>query len=352
MLTLRKLLMIVALCAASHVNAESQKPVPTPVVPASENKTKEIESAQQTAPAQQGTIENPFVIKSHEAEKTPDRRRQGREESKDKDENDARLVYWTWVLAVATIVLSVIAASQLVMFWKQLGLMRTAVNDGTKAANAASASTKLARDEFNASHRAWVKCDVALAVANPDQHPSPILFDDSGMYLTLKFTLKNIGTAPATNVWPEWKICLSSKCRSYLIDLQREICEEIKSRDRGKYADGLTIFPNDTIDFAITTNIAQSEIDAELTRNQIPGTRPEIQVPLISVSAIGCIDYRSALDPVHHQTGFAYYISATKADGGKMALSGPLLPVQKDPIPMNDLLLSANVFEGHLFFAD
>ena len=305
---------------------------------------------QQTKADKQGTEQSPIVVKV--IPPTIDDKKSAEEEKKQEEKSAS-----DWWLVKLTAVLAVIGLLQLFVFGMQarrlrqtIEEMRVATKATEKAANAAEWSAKLARDEFDASHRAWVKCDVSLAVASPDQHPSPILFDESGMSLTLKFTLKNFGTVPATNVWPEWKIFLSSRSRDFLINLQRAICEEIKSRDRGKYADGFTIFPNESVDVVITTNIAQSEIEAELALK--PPLPHGWRVQTITVNAIGCIDCRSALDPVHHQTGFAYYVSANKADGGKMMLSGPLLPIQKEPIPIGDLALSANILEGHMFFAD
>ncbi|SDY96232.1 hypothetical protein [Nitrosomonas sp. Nm33] len=280
-----------------------------------------------------GTDEQPLVVKSVEAEKTESRLEQDRKENMEALENEKKLGFWTLIIAVATSVTVLVGIGQLFMFRRQLLLM--------------TSSIQLARDEFNASHRPWVKCDVALATSA--EYPSAVQFDQNGMYLTLKFTMKNTGTVPALNVWPEWEIALSRHTRDFYIDIQRKICDVIKTRERGKYAYGFTIFSSETVEITIRRNIAQSEIDADVLNDFM---NEEQSIKTITVNAIGCIDYRSAIDLKHHQTGFSYYVCATQMDGGKTLLHGPLLPIQSDPIPMSDLYLSPNHMDGHLFFTD
>ena len=254
-------------------------------------------------------------------------------DAKERDEKshlDAALVKYTRWLAIGTFALFLAAAIQVGLFVWQLRLIRAGSRDAKTAADAAHASVRLARDEFNASHRPWVRCEVALAIADATSHPSAVRFDQSGMYLTLKFTMKNVGSVPALNAMPELKIVLEGHTRDFLTNTQMAICSEIKTRERGRYAAGLTIFPDDTVEIVVTASpIARPEIEAELANNIVKS-----RTQTITVNAIGCIDYRSAIDLSHHQTGFSYYVCATQADGGSMKLSGPLLPIQETPIPM------------------
>ncbi|MDO8994345.1 MAG: hypothetical protein U1D41_02860 [Nitrosomonas sp.] len=208
--------------------------------------------------------------------------------------------------------------------------------------------------QFVTINRAWIDFKVAFSEDYDDSsHPSPIRFDDSGMRLTLKFTLKNVGNQAAFNVSPHWKICLmGSHSEMDLGILQKKLCDEVKNPI---FFQGFTIFPGDSEKiFFYTCDLPQSEIDSDFKRQLQERGGYATAVHLINVIVIGCIDYQTTIDSnQHHQTGFAYYISATQANNGKMHISGHGLPVQREPILIEHLVLSS-VLIGHnnFFFAD
>jgi hypothetical protein len=100
----------------------------------------EAKTAQQSAPKdQRGTEQFPAFVKIIPTQKTPEEAEADRKEKEQKDTNDTRLVWFTGLLAC-------IGFLQLLVFgWQGIQLKRTVT--------AAKEATKLARDEFVATHR-------------------------------------------------------------------------------------------------------------------------------------------------------------------------------------------------------
>lgn len=164
--------------------AYSQKP--------DQSKTDRIQKAHSTKPGKQvapdpyGSENNPLVVKRLDAEETAERRKQQATERAEKAHNEERLILWTIVLAAATILLAFVASGQLWMFWKQLGLMKNAVRDGTRAANAA-------KDSANAvmlAERAYVKMSHVP--------PGVRWFEKNKELFQIEVEIKNYGRTPAS----------------------------------------------------------------------------------------------------------------------------------------------------------
>lgn len=212
-------------------------------------------------------------------------------------------------------------------------------------------SIDLSAEQFVAINRAWISFDVAFSEYYDSSHPSPIRFDGGGMKLSLKFTLRNVGKQPAFNVCPYYKIVLT---QGHLKPEQDIFCDSIKYRWNKL---GFTVFPGDPEKFFyLTCDLAQSEIKSDLSQKleRYEGNEELVTPHLLTVSVVGCINYRSTLDSdsiKYYQTRFAYHISATQADGGKMQLYGYLLPVQSEPIPVEHLNLSPATLDD-VFSAD
>lgn len=252
---------------------------------------------------------------------------------------DELTAYSTFALVTVTVLLVIVGTITAKILFKQTEELKRSVDNSAK--------------EFIALNRAWISFEVEFSEYN-DAHPSPIRFDDGGMYLTLKFKLRNVGNQPAFDVSPHYKICFSDRHPKELGTLHKEFCEDIKNHN---FPLGFAIFPGDSEKiFYLTCSLSQSEIKANLEKKLAMFERntTAISLPLISVIAIGCINYKSTLsvNNKYHQTGFAYHISATQADNGKMTLSGNLLPVQKEPIHIEHLRLSPVLIGYQFFFAD
>jgi hypothetical protein len=100
----------------------------------------QAKTAQQSASKdQRGTEQFPAFVKIIPTQKTPEEAEADRKEKEQKDTNDTRLVWFTGLLAC-------IGFLQLLVFgWQGIQLKRTVT--------AAKEATKLARDEFVATHR-------------------------------------------------------------------------------------------------------------------------------------------------------------------------------------------------------
>lgn len=304
---------ILAIALLFSLPAYSQKPFDSdPLRPKSPvSKGKAPGPSQSSAPIDPllGTEEHPLVVKSIEAERSEARLRQDKMESREANQRETDLLQVTIASALIASIAALVSILQVAMFWRQLRLMKESVQDARTVAEAAKQQVSLTRDEFEASHRPWVKCKVSFGRSTFASVPTAVEFDQSGMYVSLRFKLTNTGTAPALYALPHWKVVVSGVVRpGRLVELQRELCEQAKSAAIDRFSGGIAIFPNDSTKIECRINVPCSEIQAEIA--VMRGTSPEFPIAL-SVYAVGCIDYCSALDRSHHQTGFAYCISAT-----------------------------------------
>ena len=90
------------------------------------------------APLKQETAEKLLVVNARAEAKSKERVALDKIETERRADAEARLVFWTVVLAIATIALAAVALGQLWMFVRQLGYMRDDI--------------QRARAEFNAAH--------------------------------------------------------------------------------------------------------------------------------------------------------------------------------------------------------
>lgn len=154
--------LLVALLVCGY--AWSNGPTPTPPVDSHVAQSHSSKTDKKSSEYQQGTEKNPLIVKRLDAEETPERRAQQSKEREEKSANEGRLIFWTWVLAIMAVVSALIAAGQLGMFWKQLGLMRDTTKNAGKAAKAALETAEVSktmaqtdRADFFATHRPRLK---------------------------------------------------------------------------------------------------------------------------------------------------------------------------------------------------
>ena len=177
---------------ADNVSAKSQEPSPAPTISSQQQDGHTTETNKNPADDPRGTDKQPFVIKSIEAEKTAERLNQERHERDEKSANERGLVIWTIVLALATVVLVLVAVGQLIMFWKQLGLMRMATEDAKTAADAAKANA----DAVMFAERAYIKIshtNLGLAFIDSTEE----IFYGPERNFTVHVEVRNIGNTPA-----------------------------------------------------------------------------------------------------------------------------------------------------------
>jgi hypothetical protein len=202
----------------------------------------------------------------------------------------------------------------------------------TRLWEASERQIRLARDDFEATHRPWVSVKISIG-------PRGIYFDDNGMNLHLIFVCKNGGTTPAISAWVAAEPYLDRQGRQDLEE-QRRVCDSIRKRPYHPKAPGKTIFPGDEEIFStIYTFIGKDDLETQ-AREDYGFVHPII---------VGCVDYMFTFgERIHHQTGFIYHVHKIKSPNlGRFAIR----PEDGDIAPQNIGLSSPTLNSGG-FFAD
>jgi hypothetical protein len=212
------------------------------------------------------------------------------------------MVLFTGVLAVGTIALALVAILQ----WRTL--------DKTD-------------ETLRAAQRPWMKyADVQFA--------GPLIYNENGLNISLRFFLKNTGNSPAQNVFPETFISVNPR-DALGAGEQRRLCEIVRNRPRPVPADdfGVTYFPgDDPIQQQITVSVSKSEIAAAV------GGLPS-NFPFVFPVVFGCVNYRFPFGAGEsHQTGFIFRVLRVDSGGPQPgALVG--IDTRLGDIPVSDLRL-------------
>jgi len=153
---------------------------------------------------------------------------------------------------------------------------------------------KLARAEFDATHRPWVSVKAAIG-------PSGLFYNVNGINIELAFACKNTGGSPALNV----AIVGEAEFAVFsfgLIGRLDSICKRVASGKLG--APGTTIFPGDTVPLGM----CWSEGKGWQEKTEIPAAKHLCQ-PII----IGAVVYQFPFgDRKFHFTRFVYHVSKLK----------------------------------------
>jgi hypothetical protein len=134
------------LIAASNVGATEHRP---------KNPSAGAESQHTDAPDLRGTADKPLVIRVTQQPESPEKSAQDQHEREVKEKNDALLTEytrdlasWTKVLALLTFGLLLAAGIQIIMFLRQLKVMRQDLEDTQTVARAAKQSAETARESL------------------------------------------------------------------------------------------------------------------------------------------------------------------------------------------------------------
>ena len=205
-------------------------------------------------------------------------------------------------LAVA--LFTMVLAASTIGLWRQTERLAERADD---QARKMAESVELARKDFTAEHRPWVKASVVLA--------GDLTFGNSGAGLPVTITVTNTGRTPAMDVWPHIE---AREFPQNIPQVQREFLEYVKA-DRELFPTfGVTIFPGDTHTIQHHLGVRQEDY---FLRNMLgEGWFPSLP-PLI----IGCVSYKSSMDGSIHQTGFV------------ASISGPNFLACADPVNQSDL---------------
>ena len=207
-----------------------------------------------------------------DAEETPERRAQQSIEREEKATNERRLVFWTWILALLTGTLAVIAGVQVVMFWKQLRLMKDGAKDATTLANAALDSAKA----LTASERAYIFVEVIIG-ANVRSSPS-------GFPNDISVKIWNNGKTPAEII----------QIRAYPT-ISKETPQELLEFPGSETTlpPGLGIAKDSAFDVVVTSKVSDEELG-------------EIERSYKTLYCVGLVRYRDIFHQ-ERETGFCWF---------------------------------------------
>lgn len=195
------------------------------------------------------------------------------------------IILYTFVLAIfsgALVVLTLVLAG--VGIWQGV-LTRRAVN--------------LTRDEFEATHRPWIKVEISTE--------DDLTWGADGQgNLAVNVKMTNIGNGPALYAWPYMTICMVAGPDADPYKWQRTQAEVARQRVINPNMNfGHTILPGDFATQTISVMIPKADIErAEALWRSVQKTGDACLMP----SIVGCVTYRFAFSAVEHQTGFIRHV--------------------------------------------
>jgi hypothetical protein len=216
-----------------------------------------------------------------------------------------------WTLGLA--VLALLAALASALF---TGLQWTAANRSAKAsedsAKSSADSAKAAIQQFEVSERPWV------FITN-SQLVSPLVFDESGAHVTLRFYLKNSGHSPALNVQVRPELFVWTNGNSPTAEREK-VCNP---QGPPPETPGTVLFPDTVTPQDITVMVSRE--DMEKSAKQKEGII--LTVPIV------CIAYRPAFKDARYSTAIVY--SLWPAIRFADAKPGYSIPIGKIPFQQN-----------------
>jgi hypothetical protein len=201
-----------------------------------------------------------------------------------------------------------------------------------RSARAAQRSASTAVAQLETTDRPWIKA-VPLVW-------SPVTFDNGGLSFSVTFALSNIGRSVATDVTifsgafvPAWEGAAHFK---QPLERQTALCNKVQPG-------GLmfALFPGETKQLNVGVAISREEME----KNAVPpppGMPDSSPGKRIDPMLFGCVDYRFASVPKHHQTGFIYDVVRTDPKTPNV----PYLIIVGQDLPAANVNLERWVFGG------
>jgi hypothetical protein len=212
------------------------------------------------------------------------------------------------LIVLATLGLLTIAIGQVVLFQRQLSMMRSTLDD--------------TRRQFNAEYRPWLAVTMSLG--------SGVMYSpDIGYYIVLNCTLFNTGRAPALRVRPHGRLFFYPNAGSDPATEQRRLSDQVRQQRANASVPGSAIFPNTPGEAVLTITMTAADRRAwEGWHARLPDSaHPEAKLMLV-----GCVAYSSAVDDREHQTGFIFELHAGRhaGDQGRYPITPEGVDVQSD----------------------
>jgi hypothetical protein len=207
---------------------------------------------------------------------------------------------------------------------------------------------------LRAIQRPWISINLEIT--------SDFTSDEKGAEIKFRYIFKNVGNSPALNVFgfariePNIRQSFPSLAATPMFhpDVQGELkahcarITELTSRAPDDWFFGDIIYPGESI---VTNDRATIDRSKEVTNPpDIPSwtllMRPErkFTAPILITF---CVDYQASLEPSHHQTAHAYYLTRKFADvpGGIAYVD----PGEYETIPATELGLGAPTIYGNQY---
>ena len=232
------------------------------------------------------------------------RKHEASHQSNDAQNLDTDLTWSTWLTKDAagffTFALFIVGIGQAGLFFVQLRYMRIGMRDATMAANAsrqgaeaAIEANRLNRDVFVDSQRPWLDVDVQLA--------GPFVSNLERGRIELAITVRNVGDKPAFNIITEILTFPNSEIGDPVTQYHR-LAEQMGRFNHRGSGFGRRLFP----DKLFEANRANST--AVWHRDHIVAGIAKGNVLDLPMGICVCVDYASAIDDRHYQTGYIFLL--------------------------------------------
>lgn len=210
-------------------------------------------------------------------------------QSENKTHNDKQL-FWTKVAAFLLLLAAGFAG------WQGYSTK--------KAADAANSAARTARETLIASNRPWIAVgDVSM------DGPLTLAMDGHGGGHA-KTVLKNVGHSVARLVVP-WIILKPATDNEAAIKELDKLCEKPKASINKQSDAGYVLFPDQSVTKEWPLGIYPKEVEQTLQNG------PASSEGGVSLYLLICIDYKSSLDEVHHQTRLVRLLVRTDEKTGR-----------------------------------
>ena len=207
------------------------------------------------------------------------------------------------VLGVAVIgVAAVVGAAQVYIFIRQAHIMSTQADIAksqvgiyTRQADIMSTQAQIAREqlaEMQREGRAWVSIEPFLG---------NVRWDNEGVNIDLKLTVKNTGKIPALYVVRDARLLPT------LATIPGEdpytVLKKLTTEKRQGPIDisGVPLFPNDTLDWIFVAKFSREDIMKVFKKWSIAFNHPVEEFKSIGLTLVYFVDYTFGGDNTHHQ---------------------------------------------------
>ena len=214
------------------------------------------------------------------------RRHKANKRQTEHQKNERMMARWTRRVGVFTIILAAAAIASAVIFYRQ----QTTMHGQLK--------------EMRAEQRPWVYADVKLG-------NKISLSKDGNYFFQASFNLHNTGHTPAVSVTINYDV-VPMKIGEPFNRVHSQKCDAIKHSSGISTEDNFMIFPGqDTIATSDNVGYPKKKWESDYANKNVLWV------------LIGCVDYKSPMSNIHHQTAFGYLIGKVLGDAGTVLDADP-----------------------------